>query len=217
MIAPSLASTRCRRQYPDYAAALEARFLRQSALRREAGRYKALYRRRSDRAGGLSRPVAWGSRARVKPRPRRVSILVSDRSDLITRLDFFAGLDPQHLARVQKLMGPRFTVPNELIVRKGERGDAVFFIASGAAEVILPGRRVPLGSGELFGEMALITGEPRQADVRAQTYCRLLVLRKADFDRFMQRQSGRQRPGSTRSRRSVTQPTGRRRRRRHDR
>ena len=33
--------------------------------------------------------------------------------------------------------------------------------------------------------MALLTGEPRQADVRALTYCRLLVLRKTDFDRFM--------------------------------
>ncbi len=33
--------------------------------------------------------------------------------------------------------------------------------------------------------MSLITGDPRQADVRALTYCRLLVLRKADFDLFM--------------------------------
>jgi CPA1 family monovalent cation:H+ antiporter len=33
--------------------------------------------------------------------------------------------------------------------------------------------------------MALLTGAPRQADVRALTYCRLLVLRKADFDLFM--------------------------------
>ena len=33
--------------------------------------------------------------------------------------------------------------------------------------------------------MALLTGARRQADVRALTYCRLLVLRKADFDRFM--------------------------------
>ena len=32
---------------------------------------------------------------------------------------------------------------------------------------------------------ALLSGAPRQADVRALTYCRLLVLRKADFDRFM--------------------------------
>jgi CPA1 family monovalent cation:H+ antiporter len=41
-----------------------------------------------------------------------------------------------------------------------------------------------LGSGEFFGEMALLSGRPRQADVVAQTYCRLLVLRKADFERF---------------------------------
>ena len=41
------------------------------------------------------------------------------------------------------------------------------------------------GDGSFFGEMALLTGAPRQADVRALTYCRLLVLRKADFDRFM--------------------------------
>ena len=61
----------------------------------------------------------------------------------------------------------------------------MFFVASGAAEVVLPGRRIPLGTGDVFGEMALLSGEPRQADVRALTYCRLLVLRKADFDRFM--------------------------------
>ena len=61
----------------------------------------------------------------------------------------------------------------------------MFFIASGAAEVVMPDRRIPLGSGDVFGEMALLSGEPRQADVRALTYCRLLVLRKADFDRFM--------------------------------
>jgi CRP-like cAMP-binding protein len=30
-----------------------------------------------------------------------------------------------------------------------------------------------------------LVARPRQADVRSQTYCRLLVLRKADFDRFM--------------------------------
>ena len=56
---------------------------------------------------------------------------------------------------------------------------------SGAAEVILPDRRIPLGTGDFFGEMSLITGDPRQADVRSQTYCRLLVLPKASFDRFM--------------------------------
>ena len=50
---------------------------------------------------------------------------------------------------------------------------------------MLPEHRVRLGTGEVFGEMALLTGQPRLADVVALTYCRLLVLRKLDFDRFM--------------------------------
>ena len=61
----------------------------------------------------------------------------------------------------------------------------MYFIASGAVEVRLPARRIRLGSGDFFGEMALLSGRPRQADVVALTYCQLLVLRKADFERFL--------------------------------
>jgi len=71
------------------------------------------------------------------------------------------------------------------IIRRGDRGDAAFFIASGAVEVRLPARRVRLGTGEFFGEMAMLSGKPRQADVVSLTYCRLLLLRKADFERFL--------------------------------
>ena len=49
----------------------------------------------------------------------------------------------------------------------------------------LPARRVRLGTGEFFGEMAMLSGKPRQADVVSLTYCRLLLLRKADFERFL--------------------------------
>ncbi len=173
-----------RRQYPDYAAALEARILRQSALRREMGRYQALYEEgliASEVYRDLTSNVAEAQDAEARPR----FDMGLDTHHLVARLDLFAGLDDRQLDRVQKLLRPRFTVPNELIVRKGERGDAVFFIASGAAEVIFSDRRIPLGSGDVFGEMALLTGAPRQADVKALTYCRLLALRKADFDRFM--------------------------------
>ncbi len=173
-----------RRQYLDYAAALEARFLRQSALRREMGRYQALFE------GGLIPAEVYRDlassveHAQDAETPPRFDIGL-DTHALIARLDLFAGLDERHLETVRKLLRPRFTVPNELIVRKGAPGDAVFFIASGAAEVVLPGGRVPLGSGDVFGEMALLSGAPRQADVLALTYCRLLVLRKGDFERFM--------------------------------
>jgi monovalent cation:H+ antiporter, CPA1 family len=173
-----------RRQYPDYVASLELRFLRQSALRQEIGRYEALF------AEGLIpqelyddlRKGVVSTRA-AEPRPRFEIGLDTNR--LIERSDILSGLDERQLKRVTKLLRPRFTVPNERIIRVGDRGDAVFFIASGAVEVRLPVRRVRLGSGQFFGEMALLSGRPRQADVVALTYCRLLVLRRVDFERFL--------------------------------
>jgi CPA1 family monovalent cation:H+ antiporter len=173
-----------RRQYPDYVAALEVRFLRQSALRREMGRYQELFEEGlipQELYDDLKRGIA-GTHA-AEPRPRFEIGL--DTHQLIERLDILAGLDESQLDRVAKLLRPRFTVPNERIIRRGDRGDAVFFIASGAVEVRLPTWRIRLGSGEFFGEMALLSGGPRQADVVALTYCRLLVLRKADFERFL--------------------------------
>ena len=57
----------------------------------------------------------------------------------------------------------------------------MYFIASGAAVVLIPGNPVELGSGEFFGELALLTGQPRNADVVSLGYCRLLELGSDDF------------------------------------
>jgi CPA1 family monovalent cation:H+ antiporter len=173
-----------RRQYPDYVAALEVRFLRQSAVRHEMGRYQALFEEGlipQELYDDLKRSVDTARAA--KPRPRFDIGLDAHR--LIRRLDILSALDDEQLDRVAKLLRPRFTVPDERVVRQGSRGDAVFFIVSGAVEVVLPNRRVRLGSGDFFGEMALLTGHRRTADVVALTYCRLLVLRKGDFERFV--------------------------------
>jgi monovalent cation:H+ antiporter, CPA1 family len=173
-----------RRQYPDYVAALEIRFLRQSALRQETERYQSLFEEGlipQELYDDLQRGA--GGTSAAEPRPHFDIGLDTHR--LIERLDILSGLDERQLGRVARLLRPRFTVPNERIIRKGDRGDAVFFIASGAVEVALA-RPARLGSGEFFGEMALLSGQPRQADVTALTYCRLLVLRKTDFERFME-------------------------------
>jgi monovalent cation:H+ antiporter, CPA1 family len=173
-----------RHQYPDHAAALETQFLRQSASRREMGRYEALFRE-----GLIAREIYDDLRRSVdeaeiaKRRPR--FDLGLDTRALIAQLEMLSGLDEHQLDRVRRLLRPRFTVPNERIIREGDRADAVYFIASGTAEVVLPKQRIHLGTGDFFGEMALLTRQPRQADVVALTYCRLLMLRKTDFERFM--------------------------------
>ena len=81
---------------------------------------------------------------------------------------------------------PRLALPGERIIRRGERGDAMYFIASGAVEVQRPEDEVVrLGTGEFFGEMALIMRRPRVADVVALSYCRLLMLPREAFREFL--------------------------------
>ena len=91
---------------------------------------------------------------------------------LIRSFPMFAGLDETELKAVVRVLRPRLLVPDEMIIRKGERGRSMFFISSGAVEVVLPGQRIRLGSGDFFGEMALLS--QRTADRR----CRLARLRK---------------------------------------
>jgi len=56
----------------------------------------------------------------------------------------------------------------DAVVRRGEQSDAMFVVATGTCEVVLPnGQRVSLACGSHFGEIALLTGEPRTADVVA--------------------------------------------------
>jgi monovalent cation:H+ antiporter, CPA1 family len=66
----------------------------------------------------------------------------------------------------------------------------MFFISSGAVEVRLPTQRVRLGSGEFVGEMALLSHQPRQADVVSLGYGTVLVLAAADFERFLTKYPG---------------------------
>ncbi|NUB31825.1 cyclic nucleotide-binding domain-containing protein, partial [Azospirillum brasilense] len=61
------------------------------------------------------------------------------------------------------------------------------FIASGAVEVLMEGQTIRLGAGTMFGEMALLSGQRRNADVAAVDYCQLQVLERRDFNQFTAR------------------------------
>ena len=62
----------------------------------------------------------------------------------------------------------------------------MYFISNGALRVDVEPLPVQLGSGDFFGELALITHQPRNADVAAVGFADLLVLRTADFQRLME-------------------------------
>ncbi|MDI7862072.1 cation:proton antiporter [Rhizobiaceae bacterium n13] len=85
------------------------------------------------------------------------------------------------------LFRPRSAAPGERVIRAGDRGDGMFFISSGAVEVQLEDASIRLEAGSFFGEMALLTGGRRTADVVAVDFCEFLILERRDFYAFMAR------------------------------
>ncbi|HKX08320.1 MAG TPA: cation:proton antiporter [Stellaceae bacterium] len=174
-----------RLQYPDHADALEQRFLQQCALLKEFSTYRELFDE-----GLIGRELFDDLRrdlesVRRRARARPPLDLGLNPLQLLQQLDLFKEFTQTEVTSLARRFRPRLTLPDEVVIRKGERGDSAFIISSGAVEVMLPGRGVRLGCGEVFGEMALLTGNRRLADVVSLGYCQLLVLTKRDFQRFL--------------------------------
>jgi len=93
---------------------------------------------------------------------------------------------------VMGVAGRRRAERGEFVVRAGEETDALYILISGRAKVTNSdeeGREIilaMLGPGEFFGEMGLIDGSPRSANVVVQETTELLVMSRADFHRCMQ-------------------------------
>jgi CPA1 family monovalent cation:H+ antiporter len=155
------------------------------ALRLEDGAYQAM---RDDSLIGdevlddLKRELR--ARRRVADRAPGLD-LAMDVHELVRSVPLFAPLATADLDEVAALLRPRLALSGERLIVKGTRGDAMFFVASGAVEVDVLPQPVRLGSGSFFGEVALLTRQPRNADVTALGYARLLVLEGRDFRRFL--------------------------------
>jgi len=173
------------RQYPDYARRIERRLLQQGALRLEEQSYRRMH------ADGLISGEVFGDlMERLREEERALEHLPKldlglDPHRLLTRVPLFQDLSTERIAELAALLEPRLVLPGERVVARGEQGDAMYFISNGALRVELDAGAVVLGSGDFFGELALITHQPRNADVLATGFADLLLLRTVDFQRFM--------------------------------
>jgi CRP-like cAMP-binding protein len=103
--------------------------------------------------------------------------------DRITHVEMLHTLSPAEVQAIIPLLKAITVEPEAVLCQEGEPGDAMFMIVSGEAE-IYKGQQLMalLGPGEMFGEMALLTGEERSASVVARSPMELYELDKADFD-----------------------------------
>jgi voltage-gated potassium channel len=105
----------------------------------------------------------------------------------VSKVPFFATLGPAAIADVTHMLRTIDLPPRTLLIRKGQTGDCMYFIASGEVEVDLPGKKVRLGEGAFFGEMALLGNNLRSANITTTRLSKLLVLDLVDFRLLMAR------------------------------
>jgi voltage-gated potassium channel len=105
----------------------------------------------------------------------------------VSKVPFFASLGPSAIADVTHMLRTIDLPPRAMIIRKGQQGDCMYFIASGEVEVDLPGKKVQLGEGAFFGEMALLGNNTRNANITTTRLSKLLVLDLVDFRLLMAR------------------------------
>ncbi len=101
--------------------------------------------------------------------------------EYVSKVPFFSQLGPAAITDVTQMLRRLDLPPKITIIRKGTIGDCMYFIASGEVEVELPDKRIRLGEGAFFGELALLGDSIRTANVVTKQLSTLLVLDTVEF------------------------------------
>ncbi len=121
----------------------------------------------------------------VEPKPEETDQI--DRMYSITerlnRVSIFAPLCDEEIERLAAASTSRVYAPDEAIVRLGQEGSSMFVIIRGSVKVQIPENNVEktvntLRENDFFGEMCLLTGEPRTANVIADEETEVLRIDK---------------------------------------
>lgn len=112
--------------------------------------------------------------------------------NLLKQVEIFSPLSHEELAAVAQSITRRNYRSGQTIFFKGDAGDRMYVIEEGHVKIALAspeGKEIilaVLGGGDFFGELALIEDEPRSADAVAKEDCRLLILDREVFRRFVE-------------------------------
>lgn len=109
----------------------------------------------------------------------------------LREVPLFSEMDEQEVAGIRSIMEEMKFKPGQVIIREGDVGDLFYVITEGHAEVFIrdeSGSDIVLheaGPGDFFGELSMLTNEPRTARVRAMDALTTLVLERDEFFNFL--------------------------------
>jgi len=175
-------------QYPSYALWLQESYLGAVAREMERLRYHEMLEQFLI-SGEVYADLLHQLKARWRHIDRHPPLDIElGAADLVKRVPLFQDLNPEALAAICRLLKPRLALPDQPILVRGRHSDAMCFVASGAVKVHLPDQTyIELGSGEFFGELALMSDESFAPTVTSLGYSKLLMLAGRDFQALLAR------------------------------
>ncbi len=111
----------------------------------------------------------------------------------LRQVPLFSHMSDDDLRDVLRLMKPVNFAPGAVIIREGEPGDDFFVVLEGRAKIAVHGSDGnelvvgEAGPGGFFGELSLLTGEPRSARVQTTEGVQALSLHRDEFLDFLER------------------------------
>jgi CRP-like cAMP-binding protein/CheY-like chemotaxis protein len=114
-------------------------------------------------------------------------------SEVLKKVPFFRTLGKDGIGFIVERLKFKPFEKDEVICNAGDPGDKMFIIINGKVKVVVSGEDgeekviASLGGGDYFGEMALLTGEPRSATVITTDPSEMFILNKSDFDLIVER------------------------------
>lgn len=114
-------------------------------------------------------------------------------NDILKKVPFFQTIGNDSIDFiVNRLKSHKFENGVD-VVKIGDPGDTMYIVVSGEVDVLIlnaegnENKVAGIGPGNYFGEMALMTGEPRSATIRTNQPCEMFSLHKNDFDILLER------------------------------
>lgn len=106
----------------------------------------------------------------------------------LSSVKLFNQLPPEEIQTLLPYISHRTFHKGQMIIREGEPGDSLFLIESGEIDILHEKNNVKIATltaGDVVGEMALVTGEPRSATAIANQDTRVWMILKEDFDKIL--------------------------------
>lgn len=122
------------------------------------------------------------------PNGLKLEVLTFLKKDMIENIVLFKDASKEFLSEFADNLHELVITPDEFLFNEGNIGTRIFFVVKGQLSVLVDENKKEIAkiySGDFFGEIALFKNKPRNASVKAITFCYLYYLEKTTFDNLI--------------------------------